>query len=69
VPACTYPLTGVAYVRRVYTDHAVFDLRADGVHVVDTFGCSIDELSCAWTSNSTTHPDPTPVEARRPPAA
>ena len=44
VPACSYPLTGVACVRRVYTDHAVFDIRADDVHVVDTFGTDIDEL-------------------------
>ncbi|MGQ2912153.1 3-oxoacid CoA-transferase subunit B [Aeromicrobium sp.] len=44
VPSCTYPLTGVGCVSRVYTDHAVFDLRADGVHVVDTFGCTVDEL-------------------------
>lgn len=44
VPSCTYPLTGVGCVSRVYTDHAVFDLRSDGVHVVETFGCTVDEL-------------------------
>lgn len=44
VPACTYPLTGVGCVSRVYTDHAVFDLRVNGVHVLETFGCTIDEL-------------------------
>lgn len=44
VPSCTYPLTGVGCVSRVYTDHAVFDLRVDGVHVLETFGCTIDEL-------------------------
>ncbi|ARP79688.1 3-oxoadipate CoA-transferase [Bordetella genomosp. 8] len=38
VPRCTYPLTGVRCVSRVYTDVAVFDIRADGVYVIDTFG-------------------------------
>ncbi|CAM3679794.1 3-oxoacid CoA-transferase subunit B [Bordetella sputigena] len=38
VPQCTYPLTGVRCVSRVYTDVAVFDIRADGVYVVETFG-------------------------------
>ncbi|MGJ9412870.1 3-oxoacid CoA-transferase subunit B [Aeromicrobium sp. CF4.19] len=44
VPSCTYPLTGVGCVSRVYTDHAVLDLREDGVHVLETFGCTVDEL-------------------------
>ncbi|ARP84999.1 3-oxoacid CoA-transferase subunit B [Bordetella genomosp. 9] len=38
VPECTYPLTGVRCVSRVYTDVAVFDIRNDGVYVIDTFG-------------------------------
>jgi 3-oxoadipate CoA-transferase beta subunit len=38
VPECTYPLTGVRCVSRVYTDVAVFDIRSDGVYVTDTFG-------------------------------
>jgi 3-oxoadipate CoA-transferase beta subunit len=44
VPACTYPLTGVSCVDRVYTDHAVFDITADGVVVTETFGSSATEL-------------------------
>jgi len=44
VPECTYPLTGVACVSRVYTDHAVFDIRDDGVHVLETFGITLEEL-------------------------
>ena len=44
VPACTYPLTGLACVSRVYTDRAVF-LIADGqVRVRETFGTTFAEL-------------------------
>jgi 3-oxoadipate CoA-transferase, beta subunit len=45
VPSCTYPLTGVGCVDRVYTDHAVFELTADGVVVRETFGTTYDELA------------------------
>jgi 3-oxoadipate CoA-transferase beta subunit len=46
VPSCTYPLTGVACVDRVYTDHAVFELGGGVVRVVDLFtGGTVDELS------------------------
>lgn len=44
VPECTYPLTGLACVSRVYTDVAVFDVEGDRVAVVETFGTSVDEL-------------------------
>lgn len=44
VPECTYPLTGLGCVSRVYTDHAVFLISADGVRVRETYGISIDEL-------------------------
>ena len=44
VPRCTYPLTGVGCVSRVYTDVAVFDVGAGGVRVRETFGTSYDEL-------------------------
>jgi 3-oxoadipate CoA-transferase beta subunit len=45
VPECSYPLTGVGCVDRVYTDVATFDLTADGVVVRDVFGISHDELA------------------------
>ena len=45
VRQCSYPLTGVRCVSRVYTDVAVFDIRADGVTVIDMFGdVTADEL-------------------------
>lgn len=45
VPACTYPLTGVGCVTRVYTDLAVFEVGGPEVVVVETFGASYDELA------------------------
>jgi 3-oxoadipate CoA-transferase beta subunit len=45
VPECTYPLTGLACVDRVYTDHAVFEITPAGVRVRETFGTSRDELA------------------------
>ncbi len=44
VPTCTYPLTGLRCVRRVYTEYAVFDIESDGVRVRDTFGISVNDL-------------------------
>lgn len=44
VPACTYPLTGVGCVDRVYTDLGVFDVGADGVRVRATYSVSVDDL-------------------------
>lgn len=45
VEHCTYPLTGVACVSRVYSDLAVFDITSDGVRVIDRVdGLSFDEL-------------------------
>ncbi|AIY16448.1 3-oxoacid CoA-transferase subunit B [Pimelobacter simplex] len=44
VPACTYPLTGVGCVSRVYTDHGVFELGGDVVVVRETWGASVAEL-------------------------
>jgi 3-oxoadipate CoA-transferase beta subunit len=45
VAECTYPLTGVACVSRVYTDLAVFLIEPERVVVRDTFGIGFDELS------------------------
>ena len=45
VERCTYPLTGVACVERVYTDAATFDITADGVVARDLVdGLDFDEL-------------------------
>jgi 3-oxoadipate CoA-transferase beta subunit len=45
VERCTYPLTGLACVSRVYTDVAVFDLGPDGARVVDRVsGVTLDDL-------------------------
>ncbi|MCW2165751.1 3-oxoadipate CoA-transferase beta subunit [Microbacterium hydrothermale] len=38
VASCSYPLTGVGCVSRVYTDHGVFDVTADGFRVRELFG-------------------------------
>ncbi|MET0931883.1 MAG: 3-oxoacid CoA-transferase subunit B [Aeromicrobium sp.] len=45
VSACTYPLTGVACVSRVYTDVALFEVGASGVMVRETWGMSFDDLA------------------------
>ena len=49
VERCSYPLTGVGCVTRVYTDHAVFDVTPDGFAVRETFGensiASLEELT------------------------
>ena len=45
VSECTYPLTGIACVSRIYTDLAVIDLTADGAKVIDIVaGLSFEEL-------------------------
>jgi 3-oxoadipate CoA-transferase beta subunit len=44
VSECTYPLTGLACVTRVYTDLAVFLVEPDAVVVRDLFGITFPEL-------------------------
>ncbi|HET6877513.1 MAG TPA: 3-oxoacid CoA-transferase subunit B [Jatrophihabitans sp.] len=47
VPRCTYPLTGLGCVIRVYTEQAVFaiDTDAEAVAVLETFGTPVAELA------------------------
>jgi 3-oxoadipate CoA-transferase beta subunit len=44
VPACTYPLTGLGCVSRVYTDFAVFELGPEQVRIRQTYGIDQAEL-------------------------
>ncbi len=45
VANCTYPLTGVGCVSRVYSDYGVFLLGDGGVVARDVFGINTDELA------------------------
>jgi 3-oxoadipate CoA-transferase beta subunit len=45
VKRCTYPLTGLACVDRIYTDLAVIDVTPSGLAVVDRVeGLALEEL-------------------------
>lgn len=44
VPACTYPLTGIGCVDRIYTDVATFEIMQEGVRVLATHGATYDDL-------------------------
>lgn len=44
VPECTYPLTGVGCISRVYTDLAVIDVGEQEPVVRETFGITVEEL-------------------------
>jgi 3-oxoadipate CoA-transferase, beta subunit len=45
VAACSYPLTGIGCVSRIYTDLAVIDVTPAGLKVVEMFGgISFEEL-------------------------
>ena len=45
VEACTYPLTGLACVTRLYTDLATFELGPDGARLLTTYGVGAGELA------------------------
>ena len=48
VPTCSYPLTAIACVSRIYTDLAVIDVSAAGLKVIDKVtGLSLDDLQRA----------------------
>jgi 3-oxoadipate CoA-transferase beta subunit len=45
VPVCTYPLTGVGCVSRIYSDLATIDITPQGLRVIDMIeGLDIEEL-------------------------
>lgn len=47
VPSCSYPLTGLRCVSRVYTEYAVFDIdtAAGTIRARETFGTTIADLA------------------------
>ena len=52
VPECTYPLTGLRCVSRVYTDYAIFDIDTSttgAVRVRETFGTTVTALAKRMT--------------------
>jgi 3-oxoadipate CoA-transferase beta subunit len=64
VKQCTYPLTGIACVSRVYTDLAVIDITPEGLHVVEIVdGLAMDELQ-RLTGLPLLPPYPSRAEAR-----
>jgi 3-oxoadipate CoA-transferase beta subunit len=45
VESCTYPLTGIACVSRIYTDLAVIDVTPAGLKVIEIIeGLKFEEL-------------------------
>lgn len=44
IPQCTYPLTGLGCVSRVYTEYGTFEFTEKGVEVIEVVGISADEL-------------------------
>ena len=51
VPGCTYPLTGMACVDRIYTDLAVIEINSDGLRVLEMApGLTFEELQAATSA-------------------
>jgi 3-oxoadipate CoA-transferase beta subunit len=51
VRECTYPLTGVGCVNRIYTDLAVLDVTADGLRVIEMApGLTFDALQAVTSA-------------------
>lgn len=44
VEKCSYPVTGLACVNRIYTDRAVFTVTPNGLEVERAFGCTFEQL-------------------------
>jgi 3-oxoadipate CoA-transferase beta subunit len=44
VPECTYPHTGLACVKRIYTDLAIFSVDGGVTILLETFGISVKEI-------------------------
>lgn len=61
VPHCTFPLTGIGCVSRVYSDLAVFDVggsaSGSAPRVRETFGVSLSELEDRLSMTLTDHTD------------
>ncbi|WP_438947169.1 3-oxoacid CoA-transferase subunit B [Tsukamurella asaccharolytica] len=49
VPSCTYPLTGVGCVNRVYTPEAIIECGPAGAVIAETFGVPARELLARLT--------------------
>jgi 3-oxoadipate CoA-transferase, beta subunit len=45
VERCSYPITGVACVSRVYTDHGVFAVTANGFQLIDSLGSNAQSIA------------------------
>ena len=63
VAACSYPLTGVGCVTRVYTDHAVFDVTPEGFAVREAFGDTTVASLAELTGLALAGADPTATDA------
>jgi 3-oxoadipate CoA-transferase beta subunit len=59
VPACTYPVTGLRCVHRIYTDLAVVDVTPRGLVVVDIVPGLDFEVLARLTSVPLTNEIPT----------